>query len=153
MDWKEVLSSHLSGKGIYRLDYLNSQLHKWLTEWTKYLDQFSSMRTELAIRRPEDDESFIQWHCVTVRDTLDFYFRAYLIYSVDDAANQICLKIKSNQAFNMEEGIKASRDSERKYYWADQEVFTEPEIFEEGYVLQLLNDRFINFTNKTQLFG
>lgn len=153
MDWKEVLSSHLSGKGIYRLDYLNYQLHKWLTEWTKYIDQFSSMRTELASRRPEDDESFMQWHCVTVRYVLDLYFRAFLIYAVDDSSNSLCLKIKSNTALSAEIRMKFSINSEKMYHWTGPEIFQEPEIFEEGYVLQLLNDRFINFTNTTQLLG
>ncbi len=73
------------------------------------------------------------------------------MYAVDDLSNSICLKIRSNTSLNAEEGFKFSLDSEKMYHFTSPQIFQEPEIFDEGYILQLLNDSFIKFTNKTKL--
>ena len=151
MTWKDNIGNYFTGKGIYRLDYTNNLLRNYLKEWIEYMTEFNGIHAHLTEKSP-DKLSGKSWLCVTVSELFGLYFRAYLIYMVDEASGQISLKIKYNTDLDVMGGLNTPRESEEKYQWADPETFYGNEIFEEGFVLQLLNERFINFNNTTGLF-
>ena len=147
MDWKNNLGKLMTDNNHYRLDLLNKQLSGWCKEWTNNVKEFDGKRAELASERTEYSGYFITCNLIKVYDNenLSFFpFKAYLGYFVSQDG-KLTLYIATTKALNYDPSAllkSKERESDDKYFWHSEKEITDAEITEQGFVLQLLNNRF-----------
>lgn len=152
MDWKSNIGKLMSENNHYRLDFLNKQLRGWCKDWTDYVKEFDGIRAELSSERKEYSGSFITCNLIKVynSENLSFFqFKAYLSY-FENRIEKLCLYIATTKALNTDPSAllkSKERDSDDKYFWHSENEITDAEITEEGFVLQLLNNRFGDYLN------
>lgn len=159
MNWKEDIGQYFSDKGVYRFDFLYGKLNEMVNEWSNYLNEFFNVRSLVEREKPNDDEFAAgalygdKWVCVTVKNQMDTYFRAYLCYTINNSPSQLALMLISNTNYNNKDIFEFAKDDKDSNYFWQRELLTEPEIFEKGYILQILNSRLKVFNNNTKFLG
>jgi hypothetical protein len=143
MDWKDNIGEYLVGKGIFRLDYLNTNLNQVCDEWLTYLNEFKGIQAyRMDTKYREDIPRPSSLLVVSFKNTGEFFpFKIFITYKLHDNSNKMCLYMRSTSVLHdIIETLGLKREDEAHYKWIEEEL-VDPEIFEKGYILQLLNYR------------
>jgi len=157
-DWKNDLKKYLNSKGNFEFDYHNQLLKEYLEEWKDFLYRFNIYEHAHIIatieeKRPEGDKFLYQMQCISISNPRGQYFRAYLIYTIDEVTGKYCLKIKATSGISPEGIIQhTSMENENNYYWKEITHF-EPKIIEKNHVLIILNSLLKEFNENTNAFS
>jgi hypothetical protein len=157
MDWKNNLGKLMVDNNHYKLDLLNEQLSGWCKEWTIFVNEFDGNRAELGSERKEYSGSFITPNLIKVYDKENlslFPFKAYLYFVSQD--RKLTLYIATTERFNNDPDAflrTRDRESDDKYFWHSENEISDAEITEQGFVLQLLNNRLGDYLNSFKQTG
>ena len=147
MDWKENLGKIMTANHWYRLDMLNKQLGLWCKEWVDYVNEFNGNSANLSFGKFEFANVIVATTFITVYDNRKlsyFPFKARLGYFVSREA-KLTLYFASTERVNYDLDVQMKireRESDLLYIWHNEDEITDAEFFEQGFVLQLLNNRF-----------
>ncbi len=160
-DWKSNLGNLLSNKQIFRQDFIDKQAEAFCKNWAKYLCEFGSFRARYCLQFLNFDQSGIPDQLITKSfgvfveygSGLPYPFRLSILYKSNlelvfhypTAIDMVCCRK------NLIDNGVANRILEKEYepecYKWKQDVHKGPEIHEEGYVLQIINERFNDWLN------
>lgn len=155
MDWKEDLGNYFNSLGIYRLDYLNKELYRWCNEWIDYLKEFDGIHPTFDQKlitlddinhQPDEFPRPLVFNCyfIKVNKQGDWQpFQTYISYFINDSG-KLCLYLKNTETVDPATILKGRPfDREENYDWTlrNKQEIHDDQIFEQGYILQLLNNR------------
>jgi len=161
-DWKTNIGDYLGGRNIYRIGYLNKQLEAIGKEWTAYIQQFDGVEANSSVdylpyELKQDSEGKYIYVSVRVRSMTKEYFPFKVsLYFVDNLRmvinypSDFSVKRRNYPFKEMSEDFIDCDEAERRlkdkfmpdFYDWKTETLDGPEIHENRYIFQILNNRF-----------
>lgn len=142
--WELNLRNFLDDNGCFRLSYAkwNETLHRWCGEFVHTIRQHNGMKASCT---------FSPYRGITeINVKMDSYveFKAVVSFSMSENGD-FSLNMKHTTSFDFKKQwsriIQGKQEESDAYYHWDEEELTEPEICKQGYVIQLLINRFEEF--------
>lgn len=144
MDWKEDLGDYFATNDMFRIQYLNDKLVEYCKEYMQYINEFNGVKGTLKQGEPtygymsniNKNEMHIDIVVGNMKEIYPFILSCYFDMNANlifDYSKYLDYKRK------MFEGIGVSKDK-MVIYTKENEVCSEDEKIEKGYIFQLLNN-------------
>ena len=143
-DWKSNIGEYFGKNNVYRLEYLNSNLYSYCTEYINYLKEFENIRATV-MREPYKGGHYASFEgikyglLVTVGmgpiSPVFFDYKMSCFFNVDSH-----LIIESAVDCNL-----FMNKTNRESYEYQEEEFSETEKVEKEYIFELFNLRLIRY--------
>jgi len=143
-DWKATMGVFFTENKLFRLDYLNKNLKTYCDEYVKYMNEFHDVNASIKNEYLENGIQGYGIH-VVMRNLSCIPFKLSCGFNLD---GHLFLKTSVDYNYSLElKGVFEDDDENKDYYIYQEEVLSEPEIFEKEYLFQLFNTRFIQYIN------
>ena len=150
-DWKSNIGSFFYQNGIFRKEYLNDKLRDNCKEYSKYLNEFQGIVTEVGrYKHIVDEETSFETlitihlnHEVCNGRIMNAPFKIGLSFN---GADNLFIKYSTFYDFRKKtlRIIKGKGDEIEPYSYKEENL-NESEIHEKEYVFQIINQRLTNY--------
>jgi len=157
MDWKDDMGIYFGKQGIYRIKHLHQKLTEFINEWKSYIGEFDMITIDMNHEYITRNNQIYPSYWLSVRNkNFDYTYRFHLniSYCPSEESSECCLYMYWTKKLNLgtmediKKNYNLSPDDEENFKWVKEE-FTDAEICEKEYVLQLINNRVKEFFSQS----